>query len=348
MTELTFENTFSKRMPATVFPALYAELKTAASLECPEQPNGFLSYQTIYTDQEYERLFTVDGILPARPAIPTPLVLAAEATTAQREVYKIRMETYATYCTADSRLKRALIKAIGSSAQIAIGDPQHGLQRMTLRQIVQALFNLYGILTPPEIDSLLTQIAAPFSSTYFLDEESSSRQRMYAMLADAYQPIPEYLKVQHFMHSVVNLPGANDLTRQYLLTHPDTIQRTYASISNYFKRHLTPPLTTSAAGYAGSVSVVQSPELAPNVQTWLESRIAAAVASVSIPAPKPKGKGQIKATSQYCFVHGYQNSHSGRDCRVMASQPEAYSAAARHARSHDQIGIPANASTNRR
>ena len=354
MTELTFVNTFFNAMPATVFPALYTELKDAASLECPEQPNGFLGYQTIYADQDFARLFAVDGVVPERAEIPTLPPLGANPTVAQRDIFKLNKEIFSAYCAADSRLKRALIKAIGISAQTAIGHPRFGLQRMTTRHIVQALFNRYGILSPPEIDAILLKVVAPFTSATLLDEEASSRSRMYGLLADANQEIPEYLKVQHFKHSVENLPGAADLLRQYLISHPETVQRTYFSIQQYFQRHLTPPLTTAAAGYTGAATAVptvpppigSAPDLA--LQAWLDTRIAAAVASVTAPAAKAKAKPTAKSATCYCFVHGYRSSHSGTDCRVMASQSALYPAAARNARSHDQAGIPANASTTRR
>ena len=217
----------------------------------------------------------------------------------------------------------------------------------------------YGTVDQLALDKMEDILATPLDHVSNLDKHLAKlRQHMLMQTAAGYS-IEPYRQVKLFRRSVSSHHHIVQCLADYDRLHPDPLRHTYAEITAYVVKHL--PNIRAAAQIASTttgrvLTVSATPAEAPKAlaeMSFTELQCAYSVMAYKLEnqnKKRQKGARPKKQTDKrqkgaggaalptekcthYCYAHGAQNSHSSSQCKVMASQPQHFTAAMRGATS---------------
>jgi hypothetical protein len=197
----------------------------------------------------------------------------------------------------------------------------------------------YGTLAGDDVAEILRALDSP------LTEGSTAQFRIFTAtfqdninrLQRAGQPLSTFTQVQTFLNATktqVNVAHAIDLYRQ---AHPLLQQQNIAQLALFVEAQL-PNMTTGQLGYASLVRD-SIPELLTSQMSFSALAVQLAGIETALAALKSEstsGRGQRggrgpggrqgrgrfggggRSGHMYCYLHGRNETHAGRDCRGMA------------------------------
>jgi hypothetical protein len=99
-------------------------------------------------------------------------------------------------------LKASLIESLDPASKVAIMDPLTGFLQLSVRDILDQMEIIHGVMTASDIQHLKVQVTKRFEEGNSLREFVSNKNRAFALLAAAGQAEPELSKVEILMNSL--------------------------------------------------------------------------------------------------------------------------------------------------
>ena len=335
----------------------------AANLATIVETTGLLS--EMLTDEEWDaypanRSASPGGTVTvaARPAAPAHEVIVGGMTNAQISVAKYNNDRHKIWHEAVTVLKSNIVRSLGPTLESTIGPPPQGFRLQSLRQIVDAVRAKYGTVDQLALDKMEDVLATPLDHVSNLDKHLARLKQHILMQAAAGYAIEPYRQVKLFRRSVGSHHQIVQCLADYDRLYPDPLTATLAAITAHVVKHLpnvraAAQIASTTTGRALTVSAVS--EEAPKAMaamSFTELQCAYSVMAYKLEnqhKKRPKGAGKKKPLDKrqkgasgavlptecthYCHAHGAQNSHSSSECKVMASQPQHFTAAMRSATS---------------
>ena len=273
---------------------------------------------------------------PQEPAAP-----AGNAAGGVLQTYRDEKELFQAFVSAQNTLREAILESIGTEIQRTLQDPNnpYGIILLTSTEIMAEMEVRYGTLAGDDIAEILRALDAPLTdgSTAQFRIFTATFQDNVNRLQRAGQPLSTFTQVQTFQNATktqVNVAHAIDLYRQ---ANPLLQQQNIAQLAQFVEEQL-PNMTTAQLGYASHVREAITTPLASEfcysalaVQlSGIEAALAALKSSASAGRGQrgDRGRGGRHGRNQpggrgrtghlYCYLHGTNDTHAGRDCRGMA------------------------------
>ncbi len=345
----------------------------AANLATIVQPTGLLSEMLTdeeWAAYPANRTSSPNGTVTVvrRPVAPAHEVIAGGMTSEQISVAKYNNERHKIWHDAVAVLKSTIVRSLGPTLEGTIGPPPEGFKLQSLRQIVDAVRSKYGTVDQLALDKMEDILATPLDHVSNLDKHLAKQKQYMLMQTAAGYSIEPYRQVRLFRKSVGSHHQIAQCLSDYDRLHADPLTHTYADITAYVAKHLpniraAAHITSTTTGRVLTVSGdseqayrTQHPQGAPKAMaamsmTELQCAYAVMAYKLENQQKRQKGAGKKKQSekrqkgaggavlpkndkcTQYCYAHGAQNSHSSSQCKVMASQPQHFTAAMRGATS---------------
>jgi hypothetical protein len=285
-------------------------------------------------------------------------------TNAVISVAKYENERHMMWHTAQASFKSSLIRSLGPSLEGAICPPPDGFQMISAKDIMDNVKIRYGKVDQMTFVRMEEVLATPLDHVQNLEKHVATQKRHMLMQTSIEYPLEEYRKVLIFRKSVTMHPQIRECLGDYDKKFEDPLLHTYDAIVEYVSTHL--PNIRAAAGLSSSamtgkafqvsLNAGESSSTTPLNMTMDELQCAYSVLEYKHKAlqtsrqKRPgngKGKNAKKAKGNapdpdkpvtkddckfYCHGHGYQNSHNSAQCKVMANQPQNFTANMRRAR----------------
>ena len=330
------------------------------------EPTGLLS--SILSDPEWDscslnRNHSPGGTLTIapRPAPPVHMPITAGMTNANIAVAKYNNDRHLIWHDSLASFKTTLIRSLGPTLEGTIGPPPDGFKKISVRQIGDAVRAKYGTVDQMALAKMEEALTSPLGHVADLDKHLASFKRHMLMQIAAGYSIEEYRKVRMFRQSV----SAHHQIAQCLHDHdkdfPDPLTITYESITEYVVKHL--PNIRAASGLSASIPTGRVLMAVSSGIPDDKSRPALSMSLVELQCaysvlehkhqnlqkrqkkrkpqdmtrPKdgktPQSEQPVTAASCkfYCHAHGYQNSHTSAQCKVMLNQKASFTAEMRQA-----------------
>lgn len=284
---------------------------------------------------------------PPNPTLPGPL--AGNASAAGVYNHKEAKELYAQYTKFSAFGRLRLLESIGADIREELTDPASGSTiRATTAQIMEHTRTHYGTLTAEDIrqmrDSLREPISAQDVGTFLTF--SVKFKNTVGKLAAAGQPLSQFDQLDYFFGAIMGQPGIADSAHDYVKANPILANRNLNNIIIFVRSQLA-NATASSLGYAGAAkgSITQqqsTPTPSPCNIPFAGLTIAEVTKVIDSVLDKRLGTSSHTAGKQqqakyYCYCHGYNNSHLGRDCNKMKADSTLYLPAMLNAKTPTQV-----------
>jgi hypothetical protein len=240
----------------------------------------------------------------------------------------------------EEALKRAVIKSLGHVVRQVIRSTKTRFQQMTVAQIIAKVRSRYGLMQKDTKANLREKMKTMLQTADGLDTHISNLQEMFDISERAGFQVSEDDKVEIFRESICTHPLISKVLETFDLTFPDAKAHAFTQISEYLIAHL-PNLkhaqATATRATANMVALTAYSSL--EVET---KRIKAELEKLKRkrkPDQKPNKLKQKKqnekradkvAVKQYCYAHGYQQSHTSAECKVLNGDKKRFTNAMRN------------------
>ena len=304
----------------------------------------FSTYPLNFDRTDPENPIPIDAPNPIPPG-PLAAGAGAGAVHMHKEIKDIHVEY--TKLSATGRL--ILIDSLGPDIREEITDHAAGSTITTTIPDIMAHVRIhYGTRTAEDIrrlrDSLREPIAGQDVGTFLTF--SVKFKNTVGKLAAAGQALSQFDQLDYFFGAIMGQPGIADAARDYVKANPNLADRNLNNIVTFVRAQLA-NATASSLGYAGSAKeyATNAPMPAPSDVPFAGLTIADVSKAIdaalnkrlgNIPPTARKEQGNQRAT-HYCYRHGYNNSHPGRDCNAMKADTSTYSPAMLTAKNPTQV-----------
>ena len=200
---------------------------------------------------------------------------------------------------------------------------------VTLRQLFLHTEAKYGVLNQSDFDQIFEKLQTLKSPTQEYSALAELHRDLHSLLAGAGQVSTEYSKTQYLLQALQNDPAGKYAIEIFLRTFPAIPDRTFEDLVGILILHAPTFIpTTSALGYSnamaitGTLSAMAAPLDAAGLAQLIskhQKELSAMNKKNGVPRPRsaPKPAGQ-----KYCYIHGYQKSHTGADCNVLKANAQ--------------------------
>jgi len=297
------------------------------ALHISAQPNGMLAYG-FHLPPATTELPHPDNIkaVPTTPDEPSLTGASNEWTS-----YAIRLKAYTSYQKDYSEARTIGLVSLGSTITKALMSPTDGMGNVTIHDLFQHVSLNYGAATVHSLDNLNSLLHQPILSPAVFPAAVAEYAFVHRQLADLGQTKCEYDKITAMETAAASHPSLVQALHQYHISVPKVSERTFAATVKYVLDNIGNYATLGHSGFAGAatpMSRTQEQRIVEAVTAALASSTATSIspnkpkststrppADPSAPA-NPHGSGK-----SYCYVHGFQPTHTGMKCLVMRGNP---------------------------
>jgi hypothetical protein len=201
--------------------------------------------------------------------------------------------------------------------------------------IIQAMTSKYGQLSTATLRIWKTELQKPIGDSESIEQLLCTHKRMHDNLAGVKQIKSEADKIEAAEAALVSRTAAGLAITKYKMDNPDAAKQTFADFAAFLVLHEpNMPVTASAMNYAAHASTT---DFEARVQAAVDARLAAMGFAAGVQAPPATPPAKTKYTPRprkLCYAHGYQGSHYGAQCYLMALDTSKYSKAKVNAKDH--------------
>ncbi len=321
-----------------------------------------------WDDHVANRSVAADGtlVIAPRPVEPAHIPITGGLTNAQISVAKYSNDRHLVWHDAKAALKADIIRSLGPTLASTIGPPPTGFTTLTIQHIVNAVKTMFGTVDQMALNKMEDILASPLDCVANLDKHLATMRQHMLMQTTAGYSIEECRKVRIFRKSILGHPLLTGILRDFDHENTDPLLHTYDVVTAYVKKHL--PSLRAAAEMASASSKAFSVTdgnamgyVSGAPRTARDMNHAELLCALSVlehkhknlqqrqkkngKRGKPQGDSGTKkfkdgktdapitaeACSFYCHAHGFQNSHTSAQCKVMANQKQNFAAEMRSA-----------------
>jgi hypothetical protein len=274
----------------------------------------------------------------ARPTFPKPEPIPLVASNAALAQHKFASEQFLSFTSQSATFKQDVIISLSTENQTFIKDRFTGTRNVTLLQIVTRMSQLYNTPSSLTITNLQDKLKTPMSSNQTFLQYHTEFQTTVDHLAQALQPISNFDQMKYFIDATTTFPAIAKAVDKYITDYPLIADRDINALitfiilqapafitsgsQGYSNAAIPPPLTRSdvaAMIKAAHIKGVQEGKAITNnnnkTTTDHNSRNTTRnTNTTNAQSPNPTRHG-----TKHCYFHGYNFSHIGTECKVMAN-----------------------------
>ena len=262
--------------------------------------------------------------IAARPILPEFTPLAAAATAAQQSAWdrntKILKYTRENY----DLLKLRLITSVSADDIAILRNPITAFLHVTPQAIMEHISILHGTLDNNDYAQLITMLTSAMTTADTISGIVARHRQIHEQFQNSNQPLSEYQKCTYFRNAIHHHQHMRSAYESYVIATPLIGAQSFATLTAHVIQQ-APNYTATPAelGYAANV-MPPMPEYFQSAAfaALLTKTVQQAVAPVAA-TQKKTGSG-IKKLPHYCYVHGYNNTHSGGSCFKMLADSTSY------------------------
>ena len=277
-----------------------------------------------------------------------------------RDDHKMLVEGIAT-------LKIQALASVGETIRLELYDAATGHMEVSVTDIVQHVWETYGLKTKADIHQLNKLLTVPFSASKSFSAQATRMNMIFTQLDNIESAGKnEFDKVDALCNATSAIPAIVKIIALYDDSELDVTKRTFDAICKFIRQR-APTVTTTAGGFLGhhadkpfiesqpiDAATTYFASLSPAERKAAASAHAANVQSNrngdrdrgagrggGRQGGRGDGRGESKPTADqqtanademscYCFKHGW-TEHIGKDCKYMKArnleQPGYYTSA---------------------
>ena len=230
-----------------------------------------------------------------------------------------------------SAITRKFINSLPPDDISELSDAIYGMMNVTLRQLFLHTEDKYGVLNQADFDNIFEKLQTIKPPTQDYSALAELHRELHSLLAGAGQVSTEYSKTQYLLQALQNDPAGKYAIEIFLRNFPAIPDRTFEDLVQILILHAPTFITTnSTLGYSNAMATTASALAAPMDAAGYAQIIAkhqkelAALNKKNGVALRPRSSSK-SAGQKYCYVHGYQKSHTGAECNVLKANTQKYS-----------------------
>ena len=211
---------------------------------------------------------------------------------------------------------------------------------ISLKAILAHATTTHGALDNNDYAQLTVILNTAMATTDTLSGILAPHRHIHEQFSVSRQTLSEYQKCTYFKSAVIHNQHIRAAYDTYLVSTPLVGDQTFSTMTAHILTQ-APNFTATAAelGYAASTQqsdFFHSPAFAALLTRTVQQ---------AMEAPTGKSRPPVSGTknaTHYCYVHGYNNSHSGEACLKMRADTSTFTDA--HLKSDSPTAVP-NGST---
>lgn len=298
-------------------------------------PHGLIDL--VIDDPAYAALPGHDGTT-ARPNRDFPAEPADNASAAVVALYNRKCANMADTFAHRSELKIYLLQKIGVTNVNTLSHATTGTRYVTEIVIMQAMATKYGQVHSGTLLQWNSELHKPIDDSATLEDFLGSHKILHDSFTGVKQSKSEYDKIEAAIAALVPRTAAGLAITKYKMDTPDASKQTFTDFAAFLVLQApNMPITASTMKYAAHASIA---DFDARVEAAVDARLAAMGFAAGVQAPPVPAT--VKSTSKpktkkYCYAHGYQGSHHGAQCHLMANATTKYSQAKVNAKDHRAV-----------
>ena len=346
MTTFAFQHSLKTANPRLAFHKHKLEAITYASTQCTEitGPTGLMAWllsPAQWAAVPGNSVANAAGVIVVAPIfdILTPLdVPALNAANAAVKIYEMNRSDRHLVKQGIQMMKTLLLAITPQSDISEQGHPVLGMFNVTPAQMFAHSHVNYGVLNQEDFNVIFSLLQAPKLPTQDYATLGEIHRDLHTLLAGAGQPQTELTKTTLLTEALKDDHAGKEAIRLFVQTHPAMLDRIFEDMVQAVILHaptITP--TTSSLGYANSLRTKNStpsaePAFAASSLDELgmaqliskTQKDLAALKRRNGTTPAPTVRSSPGTPLLYCYKHGYQRTHAGKNCKLMQSNPLVY------------------------
>ena len=330
-----------------------------ASITCTAiMPGGLKDYGITMTDLEYadhlitnpyppvpalpqnasqERIdeaaaLVIARLLPTYRPTPRPPTLPSDTgTEAQFRRYTAKQANYVIFANGIQDLKKMIVDSLGDSIIAAMETDAVPIDNMSIPTILHYLVSTYGVTTKTDVQTLLDRCANPCDNMADFYAHAQRLSNLFQQLDRKDAAIAKYQQMKYLEESTKHLDAVDEARINYLVQTPAYADQTFEHMVQFIRLQLQNKVpTVRSLGFGAAVTgnppstkvVVASMDTVTDLLLSVVARLDRTEKALAMVKPKQtpnQGVQQKVKGTLYCFVHGFNSSHLGCDCKVMLS-----------------------------
>lgn len=275
-----------------------------------------------------------------RPTLTRPIPHNAAASGATINLYNKAVKEFEVYTVGTALLKMKVVRSLGPDITLILSEPGVGLRNLSVPNIIERVRQLHGTVTSADLAKQNQKLKTPFTSAATFAKDAAILQQSFTFLATQGHPKCKFDQLDLLDKAIAHVPAVARLVSQYKELEPSIDNRTFQTTVAYVLQRI-PNLTVTDFNYAGNAYSSDTDTItfagkatSSSVSTLsAEHReiIEAAQRIIQNASKKQKNNAPSRTNKKtdgpklYCYLHGYQYSHTGDECLVMANTGTHYS-----------------------
>ncbi len=255
-------------------------------------------------------------------------------TSVELYVAKANNDKLQLWIDSTEALKRAVIKSLGKVVRQIIQEVRYLFQRLSVTDILARVTACYGQMQKDTRADLKKRMLTTLPTADGLDTHISNLREMFEISNTAGFPVDEKDKVDTFRETICGHPLIVKVLETFDFDFPDARQVTFLQLTDYLILHL-PNLkhaqVTATRAHANLVAATayaaletESRQLRRELDQIKRKRTPQSIKKQKNKQKKHNTLGLSNFSTdetnerKYCFLHGFQKSHTSSECKVLA------------------------------
>ena len=175
------------------------------------------------------------GIRPTPPIKPDDAVGNSSLERAQNDKSEL---VYQRYVSKMAEVTATLREAVGETIREELKGGDTPYRNIKFHEIINHVHKNYGTMSSNDIESLLTQVATPFTSPELYVAEAASKRKILKILSDAGAPMNDHDQVQMLIKSSNDCCPIKQHCNHFCKDTPLRADRTFHKMVTYITLHL--------------------------------------------------------------------------------------------------------------
>jgi uncharacterized coiled-coil protein SlyX len=257
-----------------------------------------------------------------RPALPDA------PTSVQVSVFAQRQQEYLSIMHNYEKLKGVIVDVLGPTIIKSMITEARPLHTITIADILTFVSRVYGITTFQDILYIKAQCNEKCNHETDFYLHTRRLVTNFELLRQNEMPVPNFDQQEYLKATTSHLPNVAEAIRDYIKKFPMLRQQNFEAMVMDVQNNIVNNIDTARhqsqvnaainATMIGNESKMDKLEamilvLTKEIKQLKSSKVATpAVETPVIPDAAPTAKPK-----KYCFNHGYNRTHAGKDCLVM-------------------------------
>jgi hypothetical protein len=256
---------------------------------------------------------------PTRPD-PVPMITqfaSASQITLLIEEHKLKVAEWTNYNNTLKALRKQLLEAVPRDLIEELADSDSDFNNVSPLKIITYLKSLYGKITPMMLQANYDKLSEAWNPTDPINALWRQVKECRDFAEKGKEPIPTSTVIRLVTNNL-DLTGVFTMDMHDWYNKPEADQQDYDQLRIFFNRancNRINKMKKDTSGFAGAAT---PPPAHPSPSANQPPGKPKPAPTPTKPPPKniPLRQPMDVGPLQYCFTHGFNNSHNGKECKA--------------------------------